>query len=70
MNLIAQKCRATWGYLARHRYWGKREIDIRVEQGYEIYRPSLLFLRAQDTGATVQVRVGGQVYLVARGELV
>lgn len=30
------------GYLAYYQYWGKREIDIRVEQGYEIQRPSLL----------------------------
>jgi len=28
------------GYLVRHRYWEKDEIDIRSEQGYEIGRPS------------------------------
>lgn len=58
------------GYLVKYRYWGKSDIDIRVEQGYEIRRKSLLFLRAKDEGSTIDVRVGGQVFLVARGELV
>lgn len=58
------------GYLIRHRFWGKPEIDIRVEQGYEIQRPSLLYLRARALGDGAEVRVGGQVFMVARGELV
>lgn len=58
------------GYLVKHKYWGKSEIDIRVEQGYEIKRKSLLFLRATDDGNSIDVRVGGQVFLAARGELV
>ena len=35
-------------YLVRHRYFGASKIDTRSEQGYEIGRPSLLFLRAED----------------------
>lgn len=58
------------GYLVKHQYWGKSEIDIRVEQGYEIKRKSLLFLRAKGEADAIDVRVGGQVFLVARGELV
>lgn len=58
------------GYLVKHRYWGKNEIDIRVEQGYEIKRKSLLYLRAKQAGDAIDVRVGGHVFLVARGELV
>ncbi len=54
------------GYLARYRYFGSEEIDIRVEQGYEVGRPSLLFLRAK--GSVVEV--GGRVVMVARGEFV
>ena len=34
------------GYLAKHRYFAKNAIDIRVDQGYEIGRPSLLLLKA------------------------
>ena len=30
------------GYLVEHRYFGTDYIDVQVEQGYEIGRPSLL----------------------------
>ncbi|MCW4001594.1 MAG: PhzF family phenazine biosynthesis protein [Candidatus Bathyarchaeota archaeon] len=58
------------GYLVKHRYFGKSEINIRVEQGYEIGRPSLLFLRADEKEEGIDVHVGGRVVKVARGELV
>src|SRR5215204_6546109 len=35
------------GYLAEHRYFGTDPVDVRVEQGYEIRRPSLVYLRAE-----------------------
>ncbi len=57
-------------YLVRHRYFGRPQVDIRVEQGYEIARPSLLFLKAFEEGGTIQVNVGGRVVLVAKGEFV
>ena len=57
------------GYLVKHRYFAKAEIDVKVEQGYEIQRPSLLFLRASEKGNAIEVNVGGKVFLVARGEL-
>ncbi len=70
-------------YLARH---GKADaVDVRVEQGHEMGRPSLLHLRAEDAGGQsppsprsaspredgdpVHVEVGGSVVEVARGEL-
>jgi trans-2,3-dihydro-3-hydroxyanthranilate isomerase len=58
-------------YLIKNRYFGLPEIDLRVEQGYEIGRPSLLMLRAaeKDDGR-ISVAVGGRVFLVATGELV
>jgi len=56
------------GYLVKHRYFGKTEIDIQVEQGYEIGRPSLLYLRGRQEKSVIQVYVGGQVVPVARGE--
>ncbi len=58
------------GYLAKYRYFGAPEVDVRVEQGYEIHRPSLLFLQAADKGGMIEVNVGGRVVMVARGELV
>jgi trans-2,3-dihydro-3-hydroxyanthranilate isomerase len=56
------------GYLSRYRFFGADKVDARVEQGYEIRRPSLLLLRSESSGT--QVEVGGQVFLVAKGELV
>jgi trans-2,3-dihydro-3-hydroxyanthranilate isomerase len=57
-------------YLAKHHYTGSSSIDLRVEQGYEIARPSLLLLRANETGESVSVAVGGRSIVVARGEFV
>jgi trans-2,3-dihydro-3-hydroxyanthranilate isomerase len=58
------------GYLVKHRYFGKDRIDIRVEQGYEIGRPSLLLLKAEEKGEGIDVYVGGKVVMVAKGELI
>lgn len=57
------------GYLARHRYFGSADVDVRVEQGYEMGRPSLLYLRSSDKGNGVEVNVGGKCVMIARGEL-
>jgi trans-2,3-dihydro-3-hydroxyanthranilate isomerase len=57
------------GYLVKHRYFDKDQIDIRVEQGYEIARPSLIFLRAKDKEGQIDVSVGGKVVMIARGRL-
>ncbi|MGE5541916.1 MAG: PhzF family phenazine biosynthesis protein, partial [Bacillota bacterium] len=58
------------GYLVKHRYFGENRVDVRVEQGYEIGRPSLLLLKAEERGESIDVFVGGKVVMVARGELV
>jgi trans-2,3-dihydro-3-hydroxyanthranilate isomerase len=57
-------------YLTRHSYFGSGGIDVRAEQGYEIGRPSLLYLRTEPTAAGMCVFVGGRVMPVARGEFV
>jgi trans-2,3-dihydro-3-hydroxyanthranilate isomerase len=57
-------------YLTKYLYFGKSGIDIRVEQGYEVKRPSLLLLRAAEKNGNIEVNVGGKVVMVARGELV
>jgi trans-2,3-dihydro-3-hydroxyanthranilate isomerase len=58
------------GYLVKHRYFGKPAIDIRSEQGYEIGRPSLLYLKADENDGRINVFVGGRIATVARGEFV
>jgi trans-2,3-dihydro-3-hydroxyanthranilate isomerase len=58
------------GYLVEHRYFRTDSIDVRVEQGYEIDRPSLLYLQAARDGDEIRVDVGGRVQMVAKGELV
>jgi trans-2,3-dihydro-3-hydroxyanthranilate isomerase len=58
------------GYLVEHNYFGKEVIDIRVEQGYEIGRPSLLLLKAEKQEDSIKVEVGGKVIMVAKGEFV
>jgi trans-2,3-dihydro-3-hydroxyanthranilate isomerase len=57
-------------YLLEHSYLGTDSVDVRVEQGYEICRPSLLYLQATRDGDEMRVDVGGKVQMVARGELV
>ncbi|TXT61760.1 MAG: Trans-2,3-dihydro-3-hydroxyanthranilate isomerase [Promethearchaeota archaeon] len=58
------------GYLIEHDYFGKDSIEIRVEQGYEINRCSLLHLKANKNGNKINVSVGGNVQISAKGTLV
>ena len=55
-------------YLIKERYLDRNSIDIRVEQGYEINRRSLLLLKAQENPKGIDVNVGGRVQFVASGE--
>lgn len=56
-------------YLVEHRYMDSDDIDIRMGQGYEVDRPSTLHMRASKGAGGYDIRVGGRVRLVARGEL-
>lgn len=56
------------GYLIHNRYFGDNSIDITVEQGYEINRPSLICCKAKDWGDGIEVHVGGNVIMVAQGQ--
>lgn len=58
------------GYLVKYKYFGDNKIDVQVEQGYEIGRMSLLFLKAKKVEGEIEVFVGGKVVMVARGELI
>jgi trans-2,3-dihydro-3-hydroxyanthranilate isomerase len=46
-----------------------RDVALRIAQGVEMGRPSLLRLEARARASGPQVRVGGRVIEVARGEL-
>lgn len=58
------------GYLVKNKYFGKEEINIKIEQGYSIDRPSLLLLKAGKNGEQIDVNVGGKVIMIAKGELI
>ncbi len=56
-------------YLMKYRYFGTEKINVRVEQGYELGRPSLLLLESEEKAGEINVRVGGRVFMVASGRL-
>jgi trans-2,3-dihydro-3-hydroxyanthranilate isomerase len=58
------------GYLVHHRYFGKDSIDVKVDQGFEIGRPSLLCLKGNRSAEGIEVSVGGSVIMVAEARLV
>jgi len=55
-------------YLLAHGGRGER-FALRIEQGVEMRRPSLLRLEVTGGGAAAKIRVGGRVVESARGEL-
>jgi trans-2,3-dihydro-3-hydroxyanthranilate isomerase len=55
-------------YLAKHKVAGTGAVDLAVEQGVEMGRPSRLHLRAKPgADGSLEVHVGGRVVPVARG---
>ncbi len=63
----ANGCFAAW--LTHHRYYNTDAIDVRVEQGYSIHRPSLLRLRTSTTNHQITIQVGGRVIHTATATL-
>lgn len=57
------------GYLIKHNFLGKDQINMRVEQGYEIVRPSLLFLSTKKKDCGIDISVGGRVVMIAKESL-
>lgn len=56
-------------YLLEHRLYHGSDLSIRIEQGYEILRPSLIFLHARMLNGVREVNVGGYVIPVVQGDL-
>jgi trans-2,3-dihydro-3-hydroxyanthranilate isomerase len=57
------------GYAVMYRYFGDTKVNVRIEQGAEMNRPSLLYLKGEDKGEEISIEVGGKVAYVAKGEL-
>ena len=57
-------------YLLEHNYFSSTSISLRIEQGYEVRRPSLVMLSAEYKNDTYDIRVGGHVIATFQGELV
>lgn len=55
------------GYLTHYSYFNSSPMMVRVEQGYEIDRPSLLLLKSSKEGDLIKISVGGKVLLIAQG---
>lgn len=56
-------------YLLAHALFPGSTLSLRIEQGYEMRRPSLVRLRARVVGRTAEVSVGGHVIPTIQGEL-
>jgi trans-2,3-dihydro-3-hydroxyanthranilate isomerase len=56
-------------YLLEHRAHSGSELSLRIEQGYEVRRPSLVLLRGRMAAGAREVSVGGHVVATVQGEL-
>jgi trans-2,3-dihydro-3-hydroxyanthranilate isomerase len=55
------------GYLIKNRFFNSDTIEKTVGQGYEIDRPSRLFLKAHKERDKIKISVGGDVVEIAQG---
>lgn len=56
-------------YLLEHGLLGGGDLSLRIEQGHEVRRPSLVRVKATQAGGSREISVGGRNIPVARGEL-
>lgn len=56
-------------YLLEHGLLGSADLSLRIEQGYEVRRPSLVMLRARVREGSREISVGGRVVPTLQGEL-
>ncbi|MBN1185089.1 MAG: PhzF family phenazine biosynthesis protein [Bacteroidales bacterium] len=60
-------CGCLAGYLMQNNYYHTETISKQIGQGYEINRPSTLFLKASKQGDSISIHVGGSVQKIAEG---
>ncbi|MDP2824293.1 MAG: PhzF family phenazine biosynthesis protein [Sulfuritalea sp.] len=56
-------------YLLEHGFFAATDLSLRIEQGYEMRRPSLVRLRARMADRTREIHVGGKVIPIVQGDL-
>lgn len=56
-------------YLLEHHLLGGSDLSLRIEQGHEVARPSLIRLYARMIGSSKEISIGGQVVPTMQGEL-
>ncbi len=56
-------------YLLQHALYPEAAFSLRIEQGYELGRPSLVLLRGRVVGGRHEVSVGGRVIPIVEGRL-
>jgi trans-2,3-dihydro-3-hydroxyanthranilate isomerase len=56
-------------YLLEHHFYPQRDFTLRIEQGYEVRRPSLVMLHAHQGNGAREISVGGHIVPVMQGEL-
>ena len=56
-------------YLLEHQLIPGTDLSLRIEQGYEVGRPSLVMLRARLSNGSREVSVGGHVIPTVEGKL-
>ena len=56
-------------YLLQHGVLGGADLSLRIEQGYEVRRPSLVMLRARMAAGSREISVGGRVVATVQGVL-
>lgn len=56
-------------YLLEHEYFEKLDLSLRIEQGYEVRRPSLIRLQAKLQNGQHEIHVGGHVVSIVEGRL-
>jgi trans-2,3-dihydro-3-hydroxyanthranilate isomerase len=56
-------------YLLQYKLFAEAALDLRIEQGHEVRRPSLVRLRARMAGGSREIHVGGKVIATVSGEL-
>lgn len=54
-------------YLLKNNYFSLKEIRLKVGQGYEINRPSELFIKASLNNEIYKIVIGGKVFEIAEG---
>ncbi len=55
-------------YLLEYNFLNKAKINLSVEQGYAVRRPSLIKIDAEKVNGKFSIRVGGKVFLIATGQ--